>query len=150
MGKPQSKYYAKASAGNAALAFHQEYQQNGVIKTVVRWEYAQSLLILHRQEGRKKWHPPPHTHTHTPSDLFIALQHANFNNSLLHHECSQPWARSLWGGRQPVGQLVNHSGLYREIPVTSRCCYIHGPQRKTLVIPSVFLEHAQQVDPFGF
>lgn len=50
-GKPQAKYYAKASAGDAALAFHQEYHQNGVIKTAVPWEYAQSLLILHRQDG---------------------------------------------------------------------------------------------------
>lgn len=53
-GKPQSKYYAKASAGNAALAFDQEYQKNGVIKTVVPWDCAQPLLILHRQEGKKK------------------------------------------------------------------------------------------------
>lgn len=38
-GKPQSKYYAKASVGNAALAFDQEYGQNGVIKTVFPQDY---------------------------------------------------------------------------------------------------------------
>lgn len=52
--KPHYKYYAKASAGNAALAFLQEYQQNGVIKTEIPWVYAQSLLILRRQEVKRK------------------------------------------------------------------------------------------------
>lgn len=55
-GKPQSKCYAKASASNAALAFDQQHEQNGVIKTVVPRDYDQSLLILHRQGKKKKEH----------------------------------------------------------------------------------------------
>lgn len=54
-GKPKSKYYAKASVWQCCVGIRSfDYQKNSVIKTLVLWDYEQSLLILHRQEGKKK------------------------------------------------------------------------------------------------
>lgn len=66
-GKPQSKYCAKASAGNAALAFDQEYQRKLCYQNTGPMGFCPVITNPPQTGGGKK-------------DLSFVLQHANLQS----------------------------------------------------------------------